>query len=70
VHNKATKYGFEFGQAKVSRCWSHNGAVCVRVMSRKNGKFVDIQLTPGGNKMYVSNGQIEKKHLPDMLADY
>jgi hypothetical protein len=69
VHYKETKHGFEFGQAAVMRVFSHKGAVCVRVMSRKNGKFVDIQLTPGGNKMFVSNGQIEKKHLPDMLAE-
>jgi hypothetical protein len=69
MHYKETRFGFEYGQARVSRVFSHKGAVCVRVMSRKNGKFVDIQLSPGGNKMYISNGQIEKKHLPDMLAE-
>lgn len=55
-HYAETPYGFEYGALSVERCWSHNGAVCVRIRSVPTGKFVDVQVTPAGRKLYVSTG--------------
>lgn len=57
THYRETKYGFQFGQADVSRACSHKGMVVVRIASRATGKFVDVQMSPKGRKMYVSTGE-------------
>lgn len=54
---RETKYGFQFGQADISRVCSDKGLVIVRVASRATGKFVDVQVSPKGRKMYVSTGE-------------
>jgi hypothetical protein len=57
MHYRETKYGFQWGEADVSRVISHKGMVVLRVASRATGKFVDIQVSPKGRKMYVSTGE-------------
>jgi hypothetical protein len=54
---RETKYGFQFGQADVSRVCSDNGIVILRIASRTTGKFVDVQVSPKGRKLYVSEGK-------------
>jgi hypothetical protein len=63
IHHKETQCGFEFGQAKVERLWSHKGAVCLRVSSRETGQYVEITLSPGGRKLWTSAGKITDKSL-------
>ena len=57
VHHAWTKYGFEYGPLSIERCWSHNGHVCIRIRSIETGKFVDVQTTPKGRKLFVSTGE-------------
>lgn len=57
IHYAETPYGFEYGALSVERCWSHEGACCIRIRSIPTGKFVDVQTTPKGRKMYVSSGE-------------
>lgn len=58
IHAQDTRFGFQFGNADVSRCWSHKGAVCIRVKSMTSGEFIDIQVSPAGRKMHISKGKM------------
>ncbi len=57
IHYIETQYGFQYGNADVSRCFSHKGMVFVRIASRTTGKFVDVQVSAKGRKMHVSTGE-------------
>jgi hypothetical protein len=57
THYRETKYGFQYGQADVSRVCSDKGAVILRIASRATGKFVDVQISAKGRKLYVSTGE-------------
>lgn len=45
-HYRETRYGFEWGAAKVSRCASHKGHVVLTVVTPK--ERLDIRVTPSG----------------------
>ena len=61
THYRETQYGFEYGWISVERCWSHKGAVCVRMRNRRTGEFIEMQTTPAGMKSYFGDGTM----LPD-----
>lgn len=58
THYEETRYGFEYGAVSVERMWSHKGRVCIRLVCRgtRAERYVDVEVTPKGNKMYVSSG--------------
>jgi len=62
VHYEETRYGFEYGAVSVERMWNRDGYVCIRIVARDSGKYVDIQASPKGRNLYVSNGDGDKRH--------
>jgi hypothetical protein len=56
VHYAETRYGFEYGALSIERMWSHNGYVCIRLVARPGGEYVDVQASPKGRKLHVTTG--------------
>lgn len=65
THYRETKYGFQFGQADVSRAISDKGMVVIRIASRTTGKIIDVQVSAGGRTMHTTTGQyLSPKDVP------
>lgn len=56
VHYAETRYGFEYGAAAVERMWNYRGYVCLRVVCRSTGEYVDLQVSPKGRRIHVHAG--------------
>jgi hypothetical protein len=56
-----TTLGFDWGDMAVERCFEHKGYKCVRVRSMATGLYVDIQLSPKGNRMHISSPKKDKR---------
>lgn len=56
IHYEETRYGFEYGAASIERMWHHGGYVCLRVVCRSTGKYVDLQVSPKGRRIHVHEG--------------
>lgn len=56
IHYEETRYGFEYGAVAVERMWNHDGYVCIRLVCRKSGKYVDVQASPKGYSLHVTQG--------------
>lgn len=56
VHYAETRYGFEYGAVSVERMWNHKGYVAIRLVCRESGKYVDVQVSPKGYTVYVTEG--------------
>ena len=46
IHYEETQYGFEYGPAKVSRVFSHKGAVKMEIITDRGS--IDVYVTPTG----------------------
>ena len=60
-----TKYGFVWGPMEVERVLSDpEGGVVVWLKSKATGEFVEVRLSPGGQRFDVSRSK-EGGHIPD-----
>ena len=58
-HYKETRFGFEYGAAKVERAFSHKGYVGIRITTKRH--FLDIDVTPSG---FIRVGKPIKSYAP------
>lgn len=59
VHHAETRFGFEYGDATVERCWSHKGYVSVMVRSMSTGDFVEVIVSPKGRSIRTERGSMK-----------
>jgi len=57
IHHSETRFGFEYGDAAVERCWNHKGYVCISLISRTTGKSVEVTFSPKGHSVRVELAQ-------------
>lgn len=55
IHHAETRYGFEYGAARVERSWSHKGHVGLTIHTGK--QLLSVRVTPSG---LIRVGEIEK----------